>query len=116
MKSQSTEFYDRFADKYDVMISDRRYVAEMPFFNNILRKYKVKSILDCSCGTGFHVIRFSELGFEATGCDISDEMLKKAKRNAASSAVDAGFVQADFKRLTDVFDRKFVWAIPSIMS
>jgi len=107
MKSRSTEFYDRFADKYDVMISDKRYHREMPFFKSIFRKYKVKSILDCSCGTGSHAMKFSELGFEATGCDISHEMVEKAKRNAASRGINVDFVQADFKKLTDAFDKKF---------
>jgi len=107
MKNLSTEFYDKFADKYDVMISDERYNKEMQFFNNIFRKYEVKSVLDCSCGTGLHVIKFSELGFDATGCDISHEMIKKAKSNAASLAINENFVQADFKKLTDVFYRKF---------
>jgi ubiquinone/menaquinone biosynthesis C-methylase UbiE len=111
MKSHSTEFYDRFADKYDVMISDKRYDREMPFFNNVFRKYEVKSILDCSCGTGLHVIKFSQLGFEATGCDISHEMVKKAKRNAASRGINVDFVQADFKKLTDVFDKKFDYVV-----
>lgn len=107
VKSQSTEFYDRFADKYDVMISDKRYDVDMLFFTSIFRKHKVKSILDCSCGTGKHVMKFSELGFEATGSDISHEMVEKAKRNATSVGINANFVQADFKRLTDVFDKKF---------
>ena len=53
MKGQAAEFYDKFADKYDVMISDKRYDGEMPFFNDVFRKYRVKSILDCSCGTGY---------------------------------------------------------------
>lgn len=107
MKNQSSEFYDRFADKYDVMISDKRYDADLPFFNPVFRKYKVKSVLDCSCGTGKHVMKFSQLGFEATGSDISSEMVEKAKRNAHSLGINVNFVQADFKRLTDVFDKKF---------
>ena len=107
MRGHSSEFYDRFADKYDVMISDKRYDADLPFFKKVFRTYNVKSILDCSCGTGKHVIKFAQLGFETTGSDISIEMVKKARRNAASLAIDASFVQADFKRLTDVFDRKF---------
>lgn len=90
-----------------MMISDQRYDKEMPFFKDVFKKYKVKSILDCSCGTGRHVIKFSKLGFKATGCDISQEMIEKAKRNAASFSVNADFVQADFKKLTNVFDKKF---------
>jgi SAM-dependent methyltransferase len=67
----------------------------------------VKSILDCSCGTGKHVIKFSQLGFEAAGSDISIEMIREARRNAELSGMDVDFVQADFKRLTHVFDKKF---------
>jgi glycine/sarcosine N-methyltransferase len=107
MRSQSVEFYDRFADKYDVMISDERYDADLPFFKAIFRKYKVKSVLDCSCGTGKHVIKFSHLGLVATGSDVSSEMVEKARRNAESLGIDVNFAQADFRRLTDVFDRKF---------
>ena len=107
MENQSTEFYDRFASKYDVMISDKRYDEDLPFFNSIFKKHGVKSVLDCSCGTGKHVIKFSQLGFEATGSDVSIEMINKAKRNAESLGTDADFFQADFKRLTDVFYKKF---------
>ncbi len=34
-------------------------------------------------------------------------MINKARRNAEVSKVDVNFVQADFKKLPDVFDRKF---------
>jgi len=67
----------------------------------------VKSILDCACGTGLHVIKFSKLGFDATGCDISYDMIKRAQRKAGFFGVNVDFVQADFKKLTDVFYRKF---------
>lgn len=107
MKNQSAEFYDRFASKYDVMISNKRYDEDLPFFNRLFKKHNVKSILDCSCGTGKHVIKFSQLGFEATGSDVSIEMINKAKRNAELLGAGVDFVQADFKRLTDVFDKKF---------
>jgi ubiquinone/menaquinone biosynthesis C-methylase UbiE len=107
MENRSTEFYDRFAGKYDVMISEKRYAEDLAFFDSIFKKHNVKSILDCSCGTGKHVIRFSQLGFEATGSDASVEMVNKARRNAELSGTNVDFVQADFKRLTDVFDKKF---------
>ena len=103
MKNQSSKFYNGFADKYDLMISDKRYNAEIPFFEKIFKEYKVKSILDCACGTGWHAIKFQELGFEATGCDISKDMITKAKSN--SSSVD--FFQADFKKLDKSIDKNF---------
>jgi glycine/sarcosine N-methyltransferase len=107
MENQSTEFYDRFAGKYDVMVSEKRYDEDLPFFNSIFKKHNVKSILDCSCGTGKHVIKFSRLGFEATGSDISIEMINKARKNAELLGIDVDLVQADFKRLPNVFGKKF---------
>jgi glycine/sarcosine N-methyltransferase len=107
MKCRSREFYDRFADKYDVMISSRRYDRDMRFFKNVFKKHDVKSVLDCACGTGLHAIKLSQLGFETAGCDISGEMIEKAKRNAAAAGANVSFVQADFKRLTRVFADRF---------
>ena len=107
MNNLSAEFYDKFANKYDVMISEKRYDKHSLFFNSIFRKHNVKSILDCSCGTGKHVIKFTQLGFEAKGSDISIEMINKARKNAESLGLKVDFFQADFKRLPDVFDRKF---------
>jgi SAM-dependent methyltransferase len=77
----------------------------LTFFNSVFKKHKVKSILDCSCGTGKHAIQFSQLGFEVTGSDISIEMILQARRNAELSGIGVDFVQADFKRLPDVFDK-----------
>jgi len=47
------------------------------------------------------------MGFEARGSDVSIEMVEKARKNAVSVGINANFVQADFKKLTDVFHRKF---------
>ena len=107
LENQSTKFYDRFASKYDVMISEKRYNEDSLFFKSIFKKYNVKSVLDCSCGTGKHVLRFSKLGFKATGSDISLEMINKARESAHTLGIDVDFVQADFKRLDEVLDEKF---------
>ena len=46
---------------------NRRYEETLRFFTNIFEKHRVKTILDYSCGTGHHVIRFSQVGFEVIG-------------------------------------------------
>jgi ubiquinone/menaquinone biosynthesis C-methylase UbiE len=107
MNGQAVAFYDKFAGKYDSMISDKRYTREMPFFNTIFRKHNVRSILDCSCGTGRHAVMFSSRGLDVTGSDVSAEMLKEARRNAALAGAKVRFVRADFKRLGGAFDERF---------
>jgi ubiquinone/menaquinone biosynthesis C-methylase UbiE len=67
----------------------------------------VKSILDCACGTGKHAITFSQLGFHIEGCDLNSEMVKLAKKEAFTSGSKVNFVQADFKKLPEAFNRKF---------
>lgn len=101
------QFYDAFASKYDIMLSDERYRRIFPFCRKIFDGKNLKSILDCSCGTGKHAIEFSKLGFDVEGCDVSSEMVRQAKLNAAASGVKVNFVQADFKRLPELFNRKF---------
>jgi ubiquinone/menaquinone biosynthesis C-methylase UbiE len=105
--NNSTQFYDAFEAKYDAMLSSERYQRAIPFFKKIFDDNKVKSILDCACGTGKHAIAFSQLGFHVEGCDISSEMVKHAKKNAVTSGVKVNFVQADFKKLPEAFNRKF---------
>ncbi len=89
------------------MLSNERYQKIIPFFKKIFDESRVKSILDCACGTGKHVIAFSQLGFDAEGCDLSSEMVQCAKINAVALGVEVNFVQADFKKLTEAFNRKF---------
>ena len=89
------------------MLSSERYQRIIPFFTKIFDENKVKSILDCACGTGKHAIAFSRLGFHVEGCDLSSEMVKHAKKDAVTSGVEVNFVQADFKKLHEAFNRKF---------
>jgi SAM-dependent methyltransferase len=105
--NDASEFYDGFADKYDVMVSDERYGKVLPFFTRIFGKNHVRSVLDCSCGTGKHVLRLSKAGYEVVGSDFSKEMIRKARQNSKALGTDADFVQADFKELSKAFERNF---------
>lgn len=46
---------------------------------DIVREYKPGSILDICCGTGYQVKLLQKHGFNATGIDISDQMLAVSK-------------------------------------
>ncbi|XHH07776.1 MAG: class I SAM-dependent methyltransferase [Candidatus Bathyarchaeia archaeon] len=107
MTNNSPHFYDAFVSHYDVMISNERYQRILPFFKKIIDENNAKSVLDCACGTGKYTIAFSKLGLNVEGSDLSSEMVSLAKRNAAASDANIPFVQADFKKLPEVFDRKF---------
>lgn len=106
--NNSSQFYDKFASKYDIMLpGGKRDKKLISFCKKIFVENKVSAILDCACGTGKHSIAFSNLGFNVVGCDLSVEMVKRARINAIASGLKINFVQADFKRLHNVFDKKF---------
>lgn len=101
-------FYEEFAGKYDSLVSfENRVRRESGFFKKLFRKHGVKSVLDCACGTGQHVVMFRKMGFEAKGSDLSPAMLKKARENAGKHGVKADFRLADFRKLPAVFKEKF---------
>ena len=76
-------FYEDFIDKYDILVSwENRRRRETAFFKTIFKKNNVKSVLDCACGTGLHVIMFNEMGLNSSGSDLSPAMVRRAKENA----------------------------------
>jgi ubiquinone/menaquinone biosynthesis C-methylase UbiE len=101
-------FYEDFIGKYDSLISwKNRFKRERRFFDTLFSKYKVKSVLDCACGTGQQVVMFQQKGIKAEGSDLSSAMVKKAKTNAKKYKVSANFKIADFRNLSKAFNDKF---------
>jgi demethylmenaquinone methyltransferase/2-methoxy-6-polyprenyl-1,4-benzoquinol methylase len=67
----------KFAPVYDLILSPyitkvRRKVL------NISQEYKFRSILDVCCGTGNQVKLLCKNGFDATGVDLNEDMLRQS--------------------------------------
>lgn len=93
-------FYSGFADKYDLFASwDERMRRERRFFKFLLDSNNVSTVLDCFCGTGFHVAMLSEMGYKVEGIDISPDMVRKAQENLKSKGLDARVRLGDVKAL-----------------
>lgn len=87
--------YDRF-DAYDLLINwPSRLRSEAPFFRQLFRRHRVQSVLDVACGTGRHALLFARWGLKVTGADLSTNMIRRARENAAGNPsirfIDAGF-------------------------
>jgi ubiquinone/menaquinone biosynthesis C-methylase UbiE len=65
----------------------------------ILKKYKAKTVLDLTCGTGSQVFWLAKRGYQVTGSDISKGMLKVAKRKAVSEKINIKFLQGDMRTI-----------------
>lgn len=64
-----------------------------------LKKYKVKTVLDLTCGTGSQVFWLLKRGYQVTGSDISLGMLKIAKRKAQNEKIKTAFLRGDMRTI-----------------
>ena len=57
------DLYEKFAYDYDEFGAIEEYLgSERDFFETLLKKYDVKTILDCACGTGHYSTSASSYG------------------------------------------------------
>lgn len=54
-------------------------------------------VLDFACGSGRHSIVFAEMGYNVLGVDLSFNLLKTAKKNAAGKNINVNFVRCDLR-------------------
>jgi len=102
------EFYESFVDKYDTLVSFKNRVErEANFYDFIFKKYNVKTVLDCACGTGHHVMMLKQLGYNVTGSDLSPMMINKAQKNLKMRKLDALLKISDIRDLHKNFVEKF---------
>lgn len=62
---------------------------------SILERYEVKTILDCSCGSGLQAIGLAKEGYAVEGGDLSVNMIGKAKQYANEASVFIKFKQSE---------------------
>lgn len=91
-------YYNTRAYAYDELNEDNsRPLNEL--LGKILTSYKVRTILDLTCGTGSQVFYLASKGFQVVGSDISRNMLKVAKAKAKLSQLKVKFLQGDCRTL-----------------
>lgn len=54
-------------------------------------------VLDMACGAGRHSIIFAQHGYNVTAVDLSENLLKVAKRSAEEANVKVNFINADLR-------------------
>ncbi len=106
------KFYDDLASQYDKLFLDwekttceqaeiiRSLICEKGFDESA-------RLLDCACGIGTQAIGLAKTGYNVTASDISDGELSEAKTLAEKNKVSISFKKADFRALSDCFEKKF---------
>lgn len=99
--SDWAERYDQFGDIKEISEPEKTFLCT--FFD----QYKVKSVLDCACGTGPHLYLLSKLGLNVCGSDYSESMLKVCRENLSKAGIEVITKQADFRYLENAWSEKF---------
>lgn len=95
--------FNEYAEIYDELFSAAMdYEKEVEFYDKVLRETKAKKILEAGCGAGNRAKYFIDRGYDYTGLDISEGMLKIARRKYP----DVKFTHGDIRglKLKESFD------------
>lgn len=85
---------DDFRDPETYDLECDSFAEDRPFMEEWARSIG-GPLLDLACGTGRMAIHLALLGHEITGVDVVPEMIARARRKAAESAVSIEWVVAD---------------------
>jgi len=96
----NSEFYDNAS-----FIKGRNSLKSIEL--ELLGNIKGKSILHLQCHFGQDTISLSRLGANATGIDLSDKAIKRAKELAATTKLDTTFICCDIYDLPQNLDDEF---------
>jgi SAM-dependent methyltransferase len=103
--------YDAFASVYDDFNAQNDYELWFGFLLPKLEGYGLRQgkLLDVACGTGRSFPPMLRRGWEITACDISPEMIAKAKEKFPDE--DIRFDVADMTKLPNYGEFELVWAL-----
>ena len=96
--SAEPSHYDEEAEHYDVLNEENSRLINQ-VLDATLKKYKVETVLDLTCGTGSQVFWLKKRGYEVIGSDINANMLKIARDKAGKEDLDVKLLEGDMRTL-----------------
>lgn len=108
-KNAAPAHYSKMARYYDaIYASIVDYEAQADYLGKIFEKHhrgRVKSILDIACGTGNYTFIFAKRGYDVTGIDSSEDMIRVARQKQRTRKNNIEFVKMDMRNIR--LERKF---------
>lgn len=101
--------YDNFSSDYDRFVNwKNRLAMELPFLEETIKKsFPFKKtpirVLDAATGTGMHAIALFKSGFDVSGADLSEGMIRRARENELADRANLRFEIAGFGSLAEAF-------------
>jgi|LGOV01.1.fsa_nt_gb 2-polyprenyl-3-methyl-5-hydroxy-6-metoxy-1,4-benzoquinol methylase len=88
-------------DIYDIHFSEKKEELLREHYNDIFKNKDIKTVHDCSYGTGNMTNVLSKMGYIVTGSDISEMMLQQAQVKNIKEKLDILLKQSDFRELSN---------------
>jgi ubiquinone/menaquinone biosynthesis C-methylase UbiE len=92
--------YGQIAPIYDILMSDVDYKSWAEYVLKLLERAGAKPgqrLLDLACGTGAMTLLLAQAGYQASGTDLSPEMLKIARQKSKEQNLALEFFQGDLR-------------------
>lgn len=111
----SATYHDEYIDS-----ADKERLMWKKILNTSFPQDHTMNILDIGTGPGLMALAFAEMGHNVTAIDISDKMLKEARKNAENLNLAIDFYQGDAEALPfkegqfdAVISKYLLWTLPS---
>src|SRR3954449_3745566 len=97
------EAYDGLAPAYDAFTAGHEYVRWLDYLEDLAVEHGLsgKALLDVGCGTGKSFLAMLDRGYEVVACDLSPEMVARAREKVENDARADVFV-ADMRALPEL--------------
>lgn len=95
------------ADLWDVFVGFMYNGSYTTKLVDMLKNRKVKSVIDCSCGTGFPAIHLKKKGFDVFCSDDSKKMINKFEENLKKKNIHIPHMQCRWQNLNKHFNSEF---------
>jgi len=98
-------FDEIYLEIYSFLDNPELNQKQADFIEKALELEKGMKILDLACGQGRHAIELAKKGYNITGLDYSDYLLKVARERAGKENVRINFVKGDMRNIP--FENEF---------
>ena len=90
--------YSKLYEYYDLLSANQDEIdRKNRFIDKILSQYKVKTVLDFTCGTGAQLFGLTKLGYQVTGVDLSPFLLKIAREKSRQKKLEVELIEGDVR-------------------
>jgi 2-polyprenyl-3-methyl-5-hydroxy-6-metoxy-1,4-benzoquinol methylase len=92
---------------YDIFYNKNNEEPLRNHYKGVFENKSVKTIFDCSIGTGNLTFALCDLGFALSGSDISLEMLEQARVKSESRNIEIQLFQSDFRNVHELITKQY---------